>query len=39
MDADLAVLETDVLAADPEELEHVEVAGTMVGGNWVFGGV
>jgi len=39
MAADLAVLETDVLSAGPEELEHVAVAATMVGGHWVFGRV
>lgn len=36
MNADLAVLDKDVLAIKPEEIENVAVLGTMVGGKWVY---
>jgi predicted amidohydrolase YtcJ len=37
MDADLAVLDTDLLTAPEQDLENVGVAGTMVAGEWVYG--
>ena len=33
--ADLAVLDRDPLACEPDELGEVEVVATMVGGRWV----
>jgi predicted amidohydrolase YtcJ len=35
--ADLAVLDRDPVACSPEELPHVRVVATMLGGEWVFG--
>lgn len=37
MDADLAVLDTDLLSCPPDNLEDVGVEATMVGGDWVYG--
>lgn len=35
--ADLAVLDTDILSVSEEDLEDVQVHGTMVGGQWIHG--
>jgi hypothetical protein len=37
MDADLAVLDTDLLTASEQDLGNVRVQGTMVAGGWVHG--
>lgn len=37
MDADLVVLDRDLLKIDPKELPQVEVLATMVGGRLVYG--
>jgi predicted amidohydrolase YtcJ len=37
--ADLALLDRDIFSLPPEEIHRTRVTGTMVGGEWVYGGM